>query len=164
MTSVLSRTRLLSRFKLNTAVPLVQIYARKMSERADTVLNASDSWFNKYNSFWIDNVLSKPDFGRSRVVSRFRYVAVEDAPDGIFKGVSDRFNGITVDSNLETCHPEQFSSVLQSEYLHKYKSLTKLGQTVTNWNWYFLSSSYRLCYQFLQTAWLNVKMLLWFFC
>ncbi|KXJ71138.1 hypothetical protein RP20_CCG021381 [Aedes albopictus] len=91
MTSVLSRTRLLTRFKLNTAVPLVQLYARKMSERADTVLNAADSWFNKY-------------------------VAVQDAPEGIFKGVSDRFNGITVDSNLETCHPEQFSSVLQKTF------------------------------------------------
>lgn len=93
MTSVLSRTRLLTRFKLNTAVPLVQLYARKMSERADTVLNAADSWFNKY-------------------------VAVQDAPEGIFKGVSDRFNGITVDSNLETCHPEQFSSVLQKSLSH----------------------------------------------
>lgn len=93
MTSVLIRNQLLSRYKCNFAVPIIKLCARKMSEKADTVLNASDNWFNKY-------------------------VAVEDAPEGIFKGVSDRFNGITVDSNIETCHPEQFSSVLQKSLTH----------------------------------------------
>lgn len=61
MTSVLSRTRLLTRFKLNTAVPLVQLYARKMSERADTVLNAADSWFNKYNWFELIMIAAELD-------------------------------------------------------------------------------------------------------
>lgn len=63
--------------------------SRKMSEKVDTILNSSDNWFNKY-------------------------AAVEDAPEGIFKGVSDRFNGITVDSNLESCQPDKFASVLQT--------------------------------------------------
>lgn len=58
-----------------------------MSDNADSVLNSADNWFN-------------------------RYAAVEDAPEGIFKGVSDRFNGITVDSNIETCSPERFGSIL----------------------------------------------------
>lgn len=92
MTSVLLRTHLLSRYKRDT-VPIIQFYTRKMSEKAETVLNSSDSWFNKY-------------------------MAVEDAPEGIFKGVSDRFNGITVDSNLETCQPEKFASVLQNSLSH----------------------------------------------
>ncbi|XP_058821224.1 uncharacterized protein LOC131683352 isoform X2 [Topomyia yanbarensis] len=64
-----------------------------MSEKPDTILSSSDNWFNKY-------------------------AAVEDAPEGVFKGVSDRFSGITVDSNLETCRPEEFSSVLQRSLSH----------------------------------------------
>ncbi|XP_058447676.1 uncharacterized protein LOC131428052 isoform X2 [Malaya genurostris] len=57
-----------------------------MSGKTDIVL--SSSWFNKY-------------------------VADEDSPEGVFRGLSDRFSGITVDSNRETCKSEEFSETLQ---------------------------------------------------
>ncbi|XP_058821227.1 uncharacterized protein LOC131683352 isoform X4 [Topomyia yanbarensis] len=86
------RACLFSRHKHKT-IPIVNLSSRVMSEKPDTILSSSDNWFNKY-------------------------AAVEDAPEGVFKGVSDRFSGITVDSNLETCRPEEFSSVLQRSLSH----------------------------------------------
>ncbi|XP_055642045.1 uncharacterized protein LOC129778892 isoform X2 [Toxorhynchites rutilus septentrionalis] len=66
---------------------------QKMSDKPEALFNTSNSWFHKY-------------------------ATVEDAPDGIFKGFSDRFNGITVDSNLETCLPQNFPAILKKSILH----------------------------------------------
>lgn len=87
MISTFIRNCALTRYKCKTAA-LFTLPIRKMSDKKDNILNAADTWFNKY-------------------------APVEDAPEGIFKGVSDRFNGITVDSNLETCLPDKFTSILQ---------------------------------------------------
>lgn len=35
---------------------------------------------------------------------------------GVFKGVSDRFNGVTIDSTSESCDAAQFDEVLESKY------------------------------------------------
>lgn len=40
---------------------------------------------------------------------------MSDGPDGLFKGVKDRFNGITVDSNMEICDEGQFETKLSGE-------------------------------------------------
>lgn len=36
--------------------------------------------------------------------------------EGVFKGVSDRFNGVTIDSTSESCDAAQFDGVLESKY------------------------------------------------
>jgi hypothetical protein len=44
-----------------------------------------------------------------------RYKEVETTEAGVFKGVSDRFNGITIDSTTETCNDAQFDGILSSK-------------------------------------------------
>lgn len=110
MISSFIRNCALARYKCKT-VALFELSSRRMSEKQDNILNAADSWFNKYNSLMM---LSENTF-KYIFIQLLRYAAVEDAPEGIFKGVSDRFNGITVDSNLETCLPDKFTSILQSK-------------------------------------------------
>lgn len=43
-----------------------------------------------------------------------RYQAVDTNEEGVFKGVSDRFNGITIDSTSEACDDAQFDGILSS--------------------------------------------------
>jgi hypothetical protein len=50
----------------------------------------------------------------------FRY-ETQNAPEGILKGVSDRFQGITVDSKEEACNSEAFLGILNSEYAKTYQ-------------------------------------------
>lgn len=64
-----------------------------MAEKQETVLTGKDSWFNKYEP-------------------------VSGAPDGVFNGVSDRFNGITVDSNMEKCEANSFEETLLDSLDH----------------------------------------------
>ncbi|XP_055611771.1 uncharacterized protein LOC129758312 [Uranotaenia lowii] len=92
MISVFMRICLVSRYRCKI-VPIVRHNCTKMSDKSSTLLNSSDNWFNKY-------------------------AAVEDAPSGIFKGLSDRFNGITVDSNQETCVLNEFESKLNKSLQH----------------------------------------------
>uniref|UniRef100_A0A182W106 Nudix hydrolase domain-containing protein n=1 Tax=Anopheles minimus TaxID=112268 RepID=A0A182W106_9DIPT len=85
--------RLLSIVRCNQ-VPLITRHSSKMSEQAESnIVKGADSWFNKYT-------------------------AVESSPEGTFKGVKDRFNGITVDSCMETCSPESFPTVLKRSLEH----------------------------------------------
>lgn len=92
MLSALTRTCSLSFYKCK-AFSRYRLFYREMSSKEDTILNAADSWFNKY-------------------------AAMQNVPEGIFKGVADRFDGITVDSNLETCSPDEFSLILKNSLSH----------------------------------------------
>lgn len=49
----------------------------------------------------------------------YRYQTVETSESGVFKGVSDRFNGITIDSTTEPCDDVQFDGILSSTLLSK---------------------------------------------
>jgi 8-oxo-dGTP pyrophosphatase MutT (NUDIX family) len=51
-------------------------------------------------------------------VFAFRYEQVAEAPNGVFRGVSDRFNGITVDSMLEACDGDKFEDTLLDSLDH----------------------------------------------
>ncbi|XP_063705222.1 nucleoside diphosphate-linked moiety X motif 6 [Culicoides brevitarsis] len=62
--------------------------AMSTSDTKDTILQASESWFAKYKN-------------------------APEVPDGIFRGVIDRFNGVTVDSNMEECDDSQFEGKLK---------------------------------------------------
>ncbi|XP_052869671.1 uncharacterized protein LOC128275266 isoform X1 [Anopheles cruzii] len=88
--------RLLSIGRCNQ-VAVITRHSSKMSERQEssgsTVVKGADSWFNKY-------------------------AAVESSPEGTFKGVTDRFNGITVDSNMETCSADSFEAILKRSLEH----------------------------------------------
>jgi len=44
----------------------------------------------------------------------YRGVQVTDVPDGVLKGISDRFNGITIDSLNEDVAADKFSQYLNS--------------------------------------------------
>jgi len=57
------------------------------SKPDNNLMNATDKWFNKYQ-------------------------LVETTESGVFKGVSDRFNGITIDSTTEPCDDTQFDGIL----------------------------------------------------
>uniref|UniRef100_A0A182PZY3 Nudix hydrolase domain-containing protein n=1 Tax=Anopheles farauti TaxID=69004 RepID=A0A182PZY3_9DIPT len=86
--------RLLSVVRCNQ-VSLITRHSSKMSEQQQesNIVKGADSWFNKYT-------------------------VVENSPEGTFKGVKDRFNGITVDSNMETCSPDSFPTVLKRSLEH----------------------------------------------
>jgi hypothetical protein len=47
----------------------------------------------------------------------FRYEHVKPTIDGVFEGVLDRFNGITIDSVAEACEECTFDEKLASEFL-----------------------------------------------
>uniref|UniRef100_A0A2M4AHG0 Putative nudix hydrolase fgf-2 n=2 Tax=Anopheles triannulatus TaxID=58253 RepID=A0A2M4AHG0_9DIPT len=80
--------------RCNRHSPLITRHSSKMSERQEnTIVKGADSWFNKYT-------------------------AVESSPEGTFKGVLDRFNGITVDSNMETCSADSFPVILKRSLEH----------------------------------------------
>lgn len=49
-------------------------------------------------------------------LSQLRYQAVDINVEGVFKGVSDRFNGVTIDSTTESCEAAQFDGILSSKY------------------------------------------------
>ncbi|XP_053673552.1 uncharacterized protein LOC128723775 [Anopheles nili] len=86
--------RLISIVRCNQAFSLITRHSSKMSEQQERdIVKGADSWFNKYT-------------------------AVESSPEGTFKGVRDRFNGITVDSNMETCSPDKFPSILKRSLEH----------------------------------------------
>ncbi|CRK94992.1 CLUMA_CG008479, isoform B [Clunio marinus] len=57
------------------------------SKSDNSLMNATDKWFN-------------------------RYEAVDTTEEGVFKGVTDRFNGITIDSTAEQCEDAQFDGIL----------------------------------------------------
>jgi hypothetical protein len=44
----------------------------------------------------------------------------------VFKGVSDRFNGVTIDSTTEACDDGQFDDLLSSEFLVCFVWLTSV--------------------------------------
>lgn len=55
----------------------------------------------------------------------YRYEEVKINVKGIFKGVNDRFNGITVDSNEENCdNIDNFKQALDSKYKISFSSIT----------------------------------------
>ncbi|XP_307652.5 uncharacterized protein LOC1269070 [Anopheles gambiae] len=92
--------RLLSIVRCNQ-VSLITRHSSKMSEQPESnIVKGADSWFNKYS-------------------------AVESSPEGTFKGVKDRFNGITVDSSMETCSPDCFPTVLKRSLDHWIQSKTR---------------------------------------
>lgn len=78
---------------VNKSFPTQLIFKAMSSDNKDTIFQASDSWFAKYNH-------------------------APDAPDGVFRGVIDRFNGITVDSNMETCEEGNFEIKLKDSLQH----------------------------------------------
>lgn len=85
--------RLLSIVRCNPVL-LITRHSSKMSEQQESnITKGADSWFNKYTM-------------------------VETSPEGTFKGVKDRFNGITVDSNMETCSADSFPTILKRSLAH----------------------------------------------
>lgn len=94
-------------FKFPRQIIIREINSKTMStENKDTLFKDSDSWFNK--SVNMPYRLKSPYLGLF-----FRYKNAPDAPEGVFRGVLDRFKGITVDSNMEECAEGQFESMLK---------------------------------------------------
>lgn len=87
-----------------------------MNRRTKADQSSSARFYSRFqlicSSFTISNSLQLTV--HSLLISLRRYEVVETTEPGVFKGVSDRFNGITIDSTNEPCDDAQFDGVLSS--------------------------------------------------